>query len=111
MGDGTWIYPTATQIASVSLTKDAPSLLKPKNDAFKKDEKKEKEGKDENEEKKSEKDTLDVTVEVNFDNLEARLVLLPPEAGNIAELIPFEDKLVYLRRPNTGSGEESSSLI
>ena len=111
MGDGTWIYPNATQIASVSLTKDAPSLLKPKNDAFKKDEKKEKEGKDENEEKKSEKDTLDVTVEVNFDNLEARLVLLPPEAGNIAELIPFEDKLVYLRRPNTGSGEESSSLI
>lgn len=111
MGDGTWIYPNATQIASVSLTKDAPSLLKPKNDEFKKEEKKEKEEKDENEEKKSEKDTPDVTVEVNFDNLEARLVLLPPKAGNIAGLIPFKDKLVYLRRPNTGSGEKSSSLI
>ena len=34
MGDGTWVYPNATQIASVSLTSDAPSLLEPKNDEF-----------------------------------------------------------------------------
>ncbi|MGC9343819.1 MAG: PDZ domain-containing protein, partial [Bacteroidales bacterium] len=37
-------------------------------------------------------------------------MLLPPEAGNIAGLIPFDGKLVYLRRPNTGSGGRSSSL-
>ncbi len=51
-----------------------------------------------------------VKVEIDFDNIESRLVLLPPKAGNISALIPFEDKLVYLRRPNTGSGERSSSL-
>jgi tricorn protease len=38
-------------------------------------------------------------------------VILPPKAGNIGALIPFEAKLVYLRIPNTGSGERSSSLI
>jgi len=27
MGDGTWVYPNTTQIASLSLAKDAPSLL------------------------------------------------------------------------------------
>ncbi len=99
MGDGTWIYPNATRIASVSLTKDVPSLLYPKNDEIEK------------EEKKSPKDTSEVSVEVDFDNLEARLVLLPPQAGNIGGLAPFEGKLVYLRRPNTGSGESSASLI
>ncbi|MFC1724787.1 PDZ domain-containing protein [candidate division KSB1 bacterium] len=99
MGDGTWIYPNSTQIASISLTKDIKSLLYPKNDEVKKDE------------KKSKKDTSKVSVKVDFDNLEARLVILPPKAGNIGGLIPFEGKLVYLRFPNTGSGSRSSSLI
>ncbi|MCG8608581.1 PDZ domain-containing protein [bacterium] len=102
MDDGTWVYPNATQIASLSLTKTAPSLLHPKNDEVKDEV--------ERKEKKSKKDTSEVSVEIDFDNLEARLVLLPPKAGNIGGLAPFEGKLVYLRRPNTGSGEESASL-
>ena len=32
MGDGTWVYPNATQIAALSLTQDTPSLLQPRND-------------------------------------------------------------------------------
>ena len=115
MGDGTWIYPNSTQIASLSLTKTVPSLLHPKNDEIKKDDKGEKEDKkeekDKTKDKKPPKDTPDVSIEVDFVNLEARLVLLPPKAGNIGTLIPFEGKLVYLRFPNTGSGERSSSLI
>ncbi len=99
MGDGTWIYPNATRIASLSLTKKAPSLLYPKNDEVKKK-------KDE----KSKKDTSAVSVKVDFDNLESRLVLLPPKAGNIRALIPFKGKLVFLRAPNTGSGGRSSTL-
>jgi len=35
MGDGTWIYPNSTQIASLSLTKNAPSLLHPKREGRK----------------------------------------------------------------------------
>jgi tricorn protease len=113
MGDSTWVYPNATQIVSLSLTKDAPSLLQPKNDELKTEEKKpeKKDEKTTKEEKKSEKDTSEVVVKVDFDNLEARLVILPPKAGNIGGLAPFQGKLVYLRYPNTGSGDESASLI
>jgi tricorn protease len=117
MGDGTWVYPNSTQIASLSLTKDAPSLLEPKNDDLKKEEKKA-EKKDENaakeaakEEKKPEKEATEIAVRVDLDNLEARVVILPPKAGNFGGLAPFQGKLVYLRAPNTGSGEESASLI
>jgi len=96
MGDGTWIYPNATRIASVSLTKEAPSLLHPKNDELPSEE--------------ATKDTSSVSVEVDVDGLESRLVLLPPDAGNIGSLIPFDGKLVYLRFPNTGSADDSPEL-
>ncbi|MBP1768445.1 MAG: Periplasmic protease, partial [Candidatus Aminicenantes bacterium] len=112
MGDGTWIYPNSTRIAALSLAKDAPSLLQPKNDELKKEEKKpekadEKPAKDE---KKPEKPPAEVVVKVDLDNLEARLAILPPKAGNIAGLAPFQGKLVFLRFPNTGSGENGASL-
>ncbi len=32
MGDGTWIYPNASQLAAIALDKDAPYLLSAKND-------------------------------------------------------------------------------
>ena len=48
---------------------------------------------------------------MDFENLEARLVLLPPKAGNIRGLIPIEGKVVYFRAPNTRSGDRSSSLV
>jgi len=99
LGDGTWVYPNSTQIASLSLTREVPSLLHTKNDDFKK------------EEKKEEKDTAGVQVEIDFDQLEARLTLLPPDPGNIGGLMPFEGKLVYLRFPNSGSGGGDSKLI
>jgi tricorn protease len=115
LSDGTWIYPNATQIASIGLKADTPSLLAPKNDKVQiKEEKesdKEDKKKDENgDEKKDEEEEDGVKVEIDFDNIESRLVLLPPKAGNISGLLPFEGKVVYLRRPNTGSGERSSSL-
>jgi tricorn protease len=98
LGDGTWVYPNSTQIAALSLTKEIPSLLHPKNDDYKKEDKKEK------------KDTSGVQVAIDFDNLEARLTILPPEAGNIAGLMPFEGKLVYFRFPNSGAADGESSL-
>ncbi len=116
MGDGTWIYPNSTQIASLSLTKKVPSLLHPKNDGMEKEEKDDKkednkEEKGKEQEKKPEKEPVPVSVEVDFDDIESRLVILPPKAGNFGGLIPVEGKLVFLRAPNTGSGERSSSLI
>ncbi|MFW5755982.1 MAG: PDZ domain-containing protein, partial [Tangfeifania sp.] len=100
---------------------DAPSLLAAKNDEveIKEEEKDKKEnGADNKEEEKEDdknndedkKEEEETKVEIDFENAEARLEILPPKAGNISMLIPFEGKLVYLRRPNTGSGERSSSL-
>lgn len=100
--DGTWIYPNSSQIASLSLTNDVPSLLAPKNDTLDLPN-------DEEEEKESEE--TDDTVEIDVDGIESRLVILPPDAGNIGALMPFEGKLVYLRYPNTGSNERSASLV
>ncbi|MEJ2627611.1 MAG: PDZ domain-containing protein, partial [bacterium] len=113
MDDGTWVYPNATQIASLSLTKEVPSLLHPKNDELSVPEKEEdkKEDTSENEKEKSEKEPDQIEVRVDFDNSESRIVILPPAAGNIGKLIPFPGKLVYWRFPNSGSGEKSSSLI
>ncbi|MBT6006059.1 MAG: Tricorn protease like protein, partial [Prolixibacteraceae bacterium] len=111
MNDGTWIYPNATQIASLSLSKKTTSILAAKNDTVEiKEEKKTQDKAEPKEDEKSKEEEDGVNVEIDFDNIEARLILLPPKAGNISALIPFEDKLVFLRRPNTGSGERSSSL-
>jgi len=73
--------------------------------------KEEKKNDDKKKDKAASKDSTGVSVKVDFDNLESRLVLLPPKAGNIVGLIPFEEKLAYFRAPNTGSADRSSSLI
>ena len=132
MGDGTWVYPNATQLAYVSLTSDAPNLLAPKNDEVeekKKDEKTEeketeekadekkkgkKKGKesDEKEEGNADKDEEEdkVIVTIDFNDIESRVRILPPEASNFGNLMAFEDKLVFVRRANTGSEKEGASL-
>jgi len=101
--DGTWIYPNSSQIASLSLTNDVPSLLAPKNDAL--------DLPNDNEEEEKESEESDDIVEIDVDGIESRLVILPPDAGNIGALMPFDGKLVYLRYPNTGSNERSASLV
>jgi tricorn protease len=100
LGDGTWVYPNATQIASVSLTADAPSLLEPKNDAVSAPD-----------EAPTRPDSAGVVVNVDADGIESRLVVLPPDPGNITNLMAFDGKIVYRRMPNTGSGGGSPQLM
>lgn len=116
MGDGTWIYPNSTQVAAIALQKDAPSLLSPKYDVYEvKEEKKEE---DEDEEKKEE-DKSDEEKEakeeekltIDFQDIESRIMILPPDAGNIGTIWAFDGKIVYRRFPNTGSNSRSSSLM
>ncbi|MGD2068224.1 MAG: PDZ domain-containing protein [Gemmatimonadota bacterium] len=99
LGDGTWVYPNTTRIASVGLRADAPSLLRTRNDELPADG------------SEAGTDTSEVAVEVDVEDMEARLVLLPPEAGNLGGLMPFEGKLVYRRSPNTGSGGGPAALV
>ena len=97
--DNSWVYPNSTQIASVTLTKDIFSLLAPKNDSSavkKDDEKKSDTKKDEKSgEKKDEPKTKEV--KIDFDGFEQRITILPPAAGNIANLQAVNGKVIFHR--------------
>lgn len=105
LGDGTWVYPNSTQIGSVSLTDDVPSLLHAKNDALPEGEEEAPEGGDAPEEDD------DHAVSIDFAGIESRLVILPPDAGNIGNLMAFDGKVVYRRFANTGSGGGPATLM
>ena len=111
--EGTWTYPNSTQIAAVSLTEDIPSILAPKNDStlVKKDEeKKNDEKKDEKkDDKKDESKTKEV--KIDFDGFEQRAIILPPAAGNYANLAAVTGKVIYHRVPNSGSADKKKSVV
>ncbi|HEX7356662.1 MAG TPA: PDZ domain-containing protein [Ignavibacteriaceae bacterium] len=110
--DGTWIYPNATQIAAVTLTKDISSPLAPKNDStsIKTDE--EKKGDNKKDEKKEEKkdESKVKEIKIDFDDFEQRVVILPPEAGNYANLQSVAGKVIFHRMPNSGSADKKKTI-
>ncbi len=82
-----------------------PEELKPEDK--KADDKK----KDSNKSKTAEEKKPAVTpVEIDFDNLESRMVLLPPAAGNYGKLSSAKGKIIYLKLPVTGTKDGHSSL-
>ena len=124
--DNSWIYANTTNIAAVPLRKDVPSPLAPRNDdeKDKEEENGEENESDDTEDKKSskkkdkDKDKSDdegkgepVPVEIDFDGFERRLVVLPPKNGNFGDLDAVKGKVVFLRAPRTGSGEQKNSLV
>ncbi len=117
-GDGTWIYGNMTRLAAISLTKDAPDLLKPKNDEVKAEEKKDETKKEAKKDDRKKDDKAkepekkpEVTVKIDFDDIESRMVILPPAAGNLDNIIAFEGKIVYHRHPSNGVQGEPSLAI
>ncbi len=114
LGDGTWIYPNNTQIAAISLTKNAPYLLYPKNDSLEKP----KVNPESNDKDKKKKTATDkdkpqkpaVKVIVDWENIESRITILPVKAGNIGNIMSFKGKLVYQRFPITGDTESKPML-
>src|SRR5215218_1410549 len=169
--DNSWTYPNATQLVRLTLRKDVPSPLAPRNDVEGENDKKDgdkKEGDksdekkdDKSDEKKSDKpddgkgdtaagapltteadlqqtpkpkNTAPATgkpgtakdaklqkptteqpkvkpVEINFDGLEARAVILPAEAGNYSGLHAIKGKLLYRREPRTGASDKKSPIV
>jgi tricorn protease len=127
--DNSWIYSNATQIAAASLRDDVVSPLAPRNDEEPLPEEKTKEqdepsesennteGSSEQEEdaevneEKAEKE--ESAVEIDLIGFERRVVILPPKAGNYNQLQAAPGKVVFLRRPRTGSepGSKSSMLF
>ena len=111
LGDGTWVYPNATQIGAISLAKSVPSILFPKNDTVTVATDKKPDAKKPDEKKPEEKKADGVQVAIDFDGLESRLVILPVKPGNFGKMVAIEDKLVFMRYPRTGSGENESTLM
>lgn len=124
MGDGTWIYINNTRLAAISLTKDAADLLKPKNDEVKVESKEEKKpdekkadakkGDDKGKKDKAaepEKKPDAVAVKIDFDDIESRMVVLPPGSGSLDNIIAFEGKVVYQRYPNPGNWGEPALVV
>jgi tricorn protease len=102
--DQTWVYPNATQLAAISLDPSTPSLLPVKNDKVEF-------AADEDEAETNDAASEDAAVNIMFAGMEARIELLPPAAGNIGALMPFDGKVAYVRRPNSGSAEEDANLV
>lgn len=113
--DNSFLYANTTNIVAVSLKPDIPSPLAPRNDEedMKKEEAKEKDAaqkKGKEKEKKPDKDKAK-PVEISIKDFERRLVVLPPKAGNYASLHVVEEKVLYIRYPRTGSGDNKNPLV
>ncbi len=110
--ENTWIYANTTQIAAVPLRASVPSPLAPKNDeeAAKRDST----AADTTKGKKPDAAKPKATaVDIDLAGFESRVVLLPPEAGNYADLAAASGKVLYRRTPRTGAGpsDKKSPLV
>ena len=116
--DNTWIYANSTKIAAMPLRTDVKSLMAHKNDSVtieeEEEEKEENDGDDKEKEEngeEEEEEEKEEAVEIDFDNMESRIILLPMEGGNYGRLATAEGKLVYVKYPNTGSGEYTGEIM
>ena len=49
--------------------------------------------------------------EVDFENFERRMVVLPPKSGNMSRISSAGDKVIFQRWPNSGSNDKKGDLI
>ena len=112
--DNSWVYPNATQLAVIPLTAEVMSPLHAENDTVvvvtDEDKKEEKDSDDETENGEEKDEDSENLVEIDFENFERRLMVLPPEAGNIGGLSGLEGRVLYARAPNSGSVDKEVSL-
>jgi tricorn protease len=108
LGDGTWIYPNATQLAAISLSDASPYILQAKNDTL---EAEKKEEPSEKKEKSKKAKPENQPIKIDWNGLENRLVILPIKPGNLGELMAFDGKVTYMRYPNTGSDGGDPALL
>jgi tricorn protease len=115
--DRTWIYPNTTNVLAVPLRVDVPSPLAPRNDVEENEDDKKEDGGENGEDNGDDENSSDTgkdktePVKIDLEGFEARAVVLPPEAGNYTGLGAVKGKVLYHRRPRTGSGEESSPIV
>ncbi len=106
---GTWIYMNTTQIAAVPLRDDVDSPLKAKNDTVAV----QSETEDEKEEKDAEEpgDSGTESLEIDLENFERRMVMLPVDAGNYSDLSAVSGRVIYHKHPRSGSAEDEHPVV
>jgi len=104
--DATWVYPNTTTLVAAPLRADVPSPLAPRSD----DEKADESDKSDKTGEAAKTDTTTKSVAIDLEGVEARGVILPPTPGNYGALRGVSGKLVFLRFPRTGSGEQNATL-
>ena len=112
--DNSWTYPNPTRLVAVALRKDVPSPLAARNDA---ESSKTEDERPKTEEKTKDEKTKDAaapppaTVTIDFDGFENRAVVLPPGAGNYANVTAVKGKLLFRRLPRSGSAPGGQAAI
>ncbi len=101
--DNSFVYPNATNIVAVALRSDVPSPLAPRNDAEPVD--------SGDEEEESENGEEEDGVEIEIENFEQRLVVLPPRPGNFGSLTAVSGKVIFHRGVNTGANGNERPLV
>lgn len=96
--DATWIYANSSVVAAVPLRTDVDSPLAPRNDDEAAGESGEESGGD-----GEDPGSSTPAIEIDFDAIESRAVVLPPAPGNYGELQAVPGKVLYHRHPRTGS--------
>lgn len=138
--EDSWIYANTTQLAAVPLRADVPYPLAPRSDeeeVKRPEAPKEKEAGDPavgasepgtNAEpeagpaagaesagaaaKKADSEAAKVPpVAIDLDGFERRIQILPPKPGNLGALAAAPGKILYLRFPRTGSGDENATSM
>ena len=107
--DNSFIYANSTQLATVTLKRTTLSVLAPKNDtvAIKADEAKTDDKKKDSAAKKS----SIAGVDIDFDGIQQRMVILPVPAGNYGNLSAAKGKLIYQKFPATGSSPDDKPSL
>ena len=113
--DSSWTYANATQLVAVPLRRDVKSPLDARNDAENPalDTTPEKKPEEKAKEKAGEAPDRPIVarVDIDLDGFESRAVVLPPKAGNYADLQAVKGKLLYRRAPRTGSADDKSPIV
>ena len=111
--DNSFIYANSTQLAAISLKKSTPSVLAPKNDtvALKADEIKNEEKKEEKKKDSVVKKFTVAAVDIDFDGIQQRMVILPPAPGNYRNTSAAKGKIIYQKFPLSGSSPDDKASL
>ena len=109
--DNSFIYANSSQLAVITLNKKTPSILAPKNDtvAVKSD--------DDKKEPKKEDKKKDTTVkkssgvDIDFDGIQQRMIILPLPPGNYGNISVAKGKVIYQKFPATGSSPDDKASL